>query len=110
MIELPSGKVESWHPLDRLRLLTRTMSDASFNSMDLSPSTDLVALTKLGLSVRIEGLAHDAAYVAKATRIYHDLLSGAFSGHERQPSGTLIDELEQLSIQGTTKRHLHRGV
>ncbi|MBZ4037901.1 hypothetical protein K6T82_24360, partial [Flavobacterium sp. 17A] len=80
--------------------------------MDLNLAAHLLALTKLGLSVRIEGLAHDATYIGKATRIYHDLLFGAARGHdpERNCFATLIDGLEQLSIQGTTKGHLHRGV
>ena len=102
---------------DRLGLIFPIRVDTQcrmhlFNSMDLNLAAHLLALTKLGLSVRIEGLAHDATYIGKATRIYHDLLFGAARGHdpERNCFATLIDGLEQLSIQGTTKGHLHRGV
>jgi len=100
---------------DRLGLIFPIRMDTQcrmhlFNSMDLNLAADLVALTKLDLSVRIEGLAHGADYIAKATSIYHELLFGASSQQDRNSSGTLIDELEHLSVQGTTKGHLYRGV
>lgn len=110
---------------DRLGLVFPMQMDSQcrmhlFNCKDLNLATDLAALTKLGLSVRIEGLAHDADYIAKTTRIYHELLFRA-SGEQRQgymetefseteSVKTLLNELEHLSFQGTTKGHLHRGV
>lgn len=97
---------------DRLGLTFPMRTDAFcrmhlFNSMDLSMLSDVRTLAGMGLSCRIEGIAHGPDYLRQVAAIYRDHLAGRIDQAE-MPSA--VQSLEGLSPQGTTRGHYYRGV
>lgn len=78
-----------------------------FNSMDLNMLADAPELAAMGLSIRVEGLAHEPRYIAEAVRYYRARLNGRLAGPELAGAQ---ESLQRFSPQGFTRGHYFRGV